>query len=405
MDLDFDKAASRLKKEQKARIDKERQRREREAKAAQLAAERNSVLEEEARLRRAAQAAQAAEKEQARREEEERIQQTTGGVDFKETYIAVSLAHTHPSEDEMGDRVTLPASALHALQVKGAFETALIASGPIAFHLSSPHGSCTHAGVLEFVAEEGEIGLPRKVAACLAAVCQEHGQEGAGTRVEVRYVRLPKASLIRLQPHSESFAQAAAGIQGSLVPVFDSTRGKWQLPGLQGVLHDAIQPLSCLTEGDLLSVSIAGQRLGLTVLHVEPRGHDPDKPSAVSLLDTDVQVDLAASRAQQQHAEEQEQKQQHAEAAAARRAQEEAEERARVEQQLEERKAQARERLRMQQIEHEREGEGMEGDGVMEVQEVAVRLLCGRRVVYRIHSADTLQVSLSVQGSSGLEHP
>ena len=46
MDLEFDKAASRLKKEQKARVDRERLRREKEAKAKQEADARNAELQQ-----------------------------------------------------------------------------------------------------------------------------------------------------------------------------------------------------------------------------------------------------------------------------------------------------------------------------------------------------------------------
>ena len=46
MDLEFDKAASRLQKEQKARVDRERLRREKEAKAKQEADARNAELQQ-----------------------------------------------------------------------------------------------------------------------------------------------------------------------------------------------------------------------------------------------------------------------------------------------------------------------------------------------------------------------
>lgn len=75
-----------------------------------------------------------------------------------------------PSEGE-GDKVLLPPSALETLSKQDA-----VALGPMFFEISREKGSqeanqggasttgvphATHAGVLEFVAAEGTIGLPR----------------------------------------------------------------------------------------------------------------------------------------------------------------------------------------------------------------------------------------------------
>ena len=78
MDLEFDKAASRLKKEQKARVDKEKQRREREKRIKEEADKKNAELEELARERRAEQAKKEAEEAERQRIEREHIETTTG---------------------------------------------------------------------------------------------------------------------------------------------------------------------------------------------------------------------------------------------------------------------------------------------------------------------------------------
>ncbi|GLE10004.1 hypothetical protein PINS_up021978, partial [Pythium insidiosum] len=81
-----------------------------------------------------------------------------------------------------GDKITLPVSALEELNPQGAFDL-----GVFTFELSAAAGNAkTHAGVLEFVAEEGTVGLPPKVAASLfrGGVVPD--------AIQVRFVRLEK---------------------------------------------------------------------------------------------------------------------------------------------------------------------------------------------------------------------
>lgn len=78
-------------------------------------------------------------------------------------------------------------------------------------------------------------------------------------------------------------------VRGSSVPVYDSERGKWVLPGLEGILHHALQPLCALTTGDTIRLSYAGQTFELDVVQLEPC-------PAVSLIDTDIQVEISPSK-------------------------------------------------------------------------------------------------------------
>jgi len=148
MDLEFDKSASRLKKEQSARLAKEKKKREADRLAQLEVAKRNEAIEEQNRLRRLQQAEEEAKALQAQEEHERR----TGGVEWKETFVSMSTGLE-------GDRITLPPSALSGLEFKGAMDQ----KGPMHFELTTEHGARTHCGVLEFVAEDGKIGLPSKV--------------------------------------------------------------------------------------------------------------------------------------------------------------------------------------------------------------------------------------------------
>lgn len=55
-------------------------------------------------------------------------------------------------------QILLPPSAGASLMDQNAYK-----NGPMFFRLTSPHGTVTHAGVLEFSAAEGFVALPRKV--------------------------------------------------------------------------------------------------------------------------------------------------------------------------------------------------------------------------------------------------
>ena len=131
----------------------------------------------------------------------------------------------------------LPVSALHALQ----FKNALDVPGALTFALSTPEGRCTHSCVLEFVALEDTIGLPRKVAASLAAEL-DRGDGVSGTMITAKFVRLPKATRVALQPHSAAFAAAVADVKGASVPVYDSSSGCCNSKGLLAISHARIMP-------------------------------------------------------------------------------------------------------------------------------------------------------------------
>lgn len=174
---------------------------------------------------------------------------------------------------------------------------------------------------------------PLQVASCLAAVTNgdETPEGGYNTRVTATYVRLEKGTFVSLQPRtrcdniiyprfhlfhvfqqlrdltrSRDFATAMMDVRGSSVPVYDSARGKWVLPGLEGILHQALQPLCALTTGDTVRVSHAGSSFDLDVVQLEPA-------SQVSLIDTDIQVEINPSKEEVDQME----KEKHEEAAAA----------------------------------------------------------------------------------------
>lgn len=171
-----------------------------------------------------------------------------------------------------GDKVLLPPSALDSLSRQDA-----VSMGPMFFELtcgadrnskeqvqggSPAPAATTHAGVLEFVADEGTIGLPRKVMLSLLGDRQGPSGTGGGSggdagedaertamlkklgSVTVRYVRLAKATFARVVPE---------------------TVGLSQVSELRAMLEHNMQKHATLTVGDRMSVWRRGKEFGLKV--------------------------------------------------------------------------------------------------------------------------------------------
>lgn len=225
------------------------------------------------------------------RKQEEADQIRTAGVSYKESLLAVVA-------DGEGDKLLLPPSALESLSRQDA-----VSMGPMLFELtwtkpgqraeeqSEGVSRTTHAGVLEFVADEGTVGLPRKVVlSLLGATAQQvpvgisgengdslhrHGDRSADRRstsdadgggdgqgaarpaveglgqVVVRYVRLAKATFAKVVPE---------------------TVGLSQVSELRAMLEHNMRNHATLTVGDHLSVWRRGKEFSLKVRVVSSSG-------------------------------------------------------------------------------------------------------------------------------------
>mmetsp|Transcript_52807 Transcript_52807/g.97733 ORF Transcript_52807/g.97733 Transcript_52807/m.97733 type:complete len:670 (+) Transcript_52807:112-2121(+) len=227
------------------------------------------------------------EQERQQAEAEARL---NDGVRFRHRYRPVPVNRTD-------DRLTLPPSALEALEQQRALD-----GGVLTFAVVLPNGTLTHAGVAEFTAEEGTVGVPPRVALCLT--------KGAGLAtlaavemVEVRFVRLPRAAkcTARLQPRGEGFHA------GGIVAV---------RMDLQHILHESLRGHIALTEGDWLPIRHNGVTYELVVRDLTPE-------PKLALLDTELEVDIMPS--EQTEAEIRAEEEARAEAERARQAEEEKE--------------------------------------------------------------------------------
>nr|POE56618.1 ubiquitin fusion degradation protein 1 [Quercus suber] len=176
---------------------------------------------------------------------------------FDEYYRCYSVAMMPGPERESanhGGKIFLPASALDKL-------TQLHITYPMLFELiNGAHGKTTHAGVLEFTAEEGRCYLPYWLMSSLTLE--------PGDLVQIKSTDLPSGSFIKLQPQNTNFLD---------------------ISDPKAVLETAFRNFSCLTLGDIFTFAYNDTIYEIAVLEVKP-----DKAShAISVQETDLEVDFA----------------------------------------------------------------------------------------------------------------
>ena len=250
-DAELGKGASRLQKEQEKRKKEAKLRVEKEKRMKAAADKRQKEFEakqQEALLQRMAER----DLEEEKRLELERI---TGGISYCKQLKAVPV-------DGDGDKVVLPVSALEELNPQDALDI-----GPLTFQLTTPDGVKTHAGVSEFTAEEGTIGLPPKVALSLT----KGRALSTLSMVQVRYVRLGKGTFATFQPQGGGFGAGR-----------DDIDMKALLEKALGARH------TTLTLGDWVPVRHEGATVVLVVRELRPE-------QQVTLIDTDVEAEFLPS--------------------------------------------------------------------------------------------------------------
>ncbi|KAI9716947.1 MAG: hypothetical protein M1812_005096 [Candelaria pacifica] len=153
-----------------------------------------------------------------------------------------------------GGKVFLPPSALDKL-------TRLHITYPMLFELiNGAKERMTHAGVLEFIAEEGKIYLPFWVMQTLLLE--------PGDLLQIKSTDLPSGQFIKLQAQSTAFLD---------------------ISDPKAVLENAFRNFSCLTKGDVFTFLYNDQTFEMAVLETKP---DTEK-HAIGVLETDLEVDFA----------------------------------------------------------------------------------------------------------------
>ncbi|KAI9872623.1 MAG: ubiquitin fusion degradation protein, partial [Pleopsidium flavum] len=177
---------------------------------------------------------------------------------FDEYYRCYPIAMLPGPERENvnhGGKVIMPPSALDKL-------TRLHITYPMLFELiNGAEERMTHAGVLEFIAEEGKIYLPFWIMQTLLLE--------PGDLLQIKSTDLPSGQFIKLQAQSTSFLD---------------------ISDPKAVLENAFRNFSCLTKGDVFTFSYNDQTYEMAVLETKP---ETDK-NAIGVLETDLEVDFAA---------------------------------------------------------------------------------------------------------------
>lgn len=123
----------------------------------------------------------------------------------------------------------------------------------------------SHCGVLEFTAEEGCCLLPYWV---IPTQLMTHLALSEGSDVSIEFVKLPKGTFVKIQPHETAFID---------------------LPNPRAVLENALRNYLCLTQGDSIVVEFAKKRYAIDIIETKPE-------QAIMTLQCDLQVDFAAPK-------------------------------------------------------------------------------------------------------------
>ncbi|CAI9090094.1 OLC1v1024784C2 [Oldenlandia corymbosa var. corymbosa] len=260
MDFELRRAREKLEREQRERKQRAKLKLEREKKAREEALRQREAIEA-AQSRRRLDAAEAEEKANQQMQDDLIVGR---GVVFRRVLQAIPYQAN-------GDKIKLPPSCFTELSDQGAFE-----KGPLHFSLSLAGGEhlsemmdsgsqeqrVTHAGVLEFTSDEDNVGLPPHV---------WNNLFGANApelpMVLVQYVWLPKGTYAKLQPDEFGFSD---------------------ILNHKAVLETSLRQNATLTEGDVLKVHHGALVYNLRVLELKPS-------SSVSVLETDIEVDIIGS--------------------------------------------------------------------------------------------------------------
>ncbi|CAK5277648.1 unnamed protein product [Mycena citricolor] len=153
-----------------------------------------------------------------------------------------------------GGKIIMPPSAL-------AHITQLDLPSPWMFQLRNPANSAasTHAGVLEFIAEEGCVHLPYWMMKTLRL--------NEGDPIRITGTELSKGKLVKFQAQSVHFLE---------------------ITDHKAVLEQALRNFSALTQGDIIEINYNSIVFGILVMEANPGG------GGISILDTDLEVDFAA---------------------------------------------------------------------------------------------------------------
>ncbi|KAH7889420.1 UFD1-domain-containing protein [Phlebopus sp. FC_14] len=173
--------------------------------------------------------------------------------EYLKAYSVAMLPGRERENLSYGGKIIMPPSALAHL-------TSLDLESPWMFQLRNPSNSAasTHAGVLEFIAEEGVVHLPYWMMKTLRL--------DEGDPIRITGTELPKGKFVKLQAQTVHFLE---------------------ISDPKAVLEQALRNFSALTQGDIIEIYYNSMIFGFLVMETSPGG------AGINVLDTDLEVDFA----------------------------------------------------------------------------------------------------------------
>ncbi|RDA90174.1 hypothetical protein CP533_1017 [Ophiocordyceps camponoti-saundersi (nom. inval.)] len=174
--------------------------------------------------------------------------------EYYRCYPVIMAPGAERPELNYGSKIILPPSALDKV-------SKLHVQWPLLMEMiNGEKGKHSHAGVLEFIAEEGRAYIPQWMLETLGM--------DVGDMIQIRTTSLELAKMVKLQPQSVSFLE---------------------ISDPRAVLEMAFRNFAALTKGDVFNFEYNDEIFGVAVLDVKP---ETDK-MGVSMIETDVSVDFA----------------------------------------------------------------------------------------------------------------
>jgi len=179
--------------------------------------------------------------------------QNRGFEEYYRCYSTSFMQGNDKPDIHFGGKVIMPSSALDKL-------SRLNIAYPMLFELfNEQENRKSHAGVLEFTAEEGRIYLPNWMMQTL--LIQE------GSIIKVKNTSLPLGTFVKIQPQSVDFLN---------------------IYNPKAVLEKTLTNFSALTEGDIITINYNDKLYDIEILEIKPKG------PGISVVETDLEVDFAA---------------------------------------------------------------------------------------------------------------
>ncbi|KPM37221.1 hypothetical protein AK830_g9354 [Neonectria ditissima] len=174
--------------------------------------------------------------------------------EYYRCYPVIMAPGSERPELNYGSKIILPASALDKV-------SKLHVQWPLLMEMiNGEKGKHSHAGVLEFIAEEGRAYIPQWMMETLGM--------DVGDMIQIRTTSLELAKMVKLQPQSVNFLE---------------------ISDPKAVLEKAFRNFATLTKGDVFNFEYNDEVYDVAVLDVKP---ETDK-MGVSMIETDVSVDFA----------------------------------------------------------------------------------------------------------------